>query len=91
MGQQVMAHIAIITDGKDEHSKTEAETLKKVINFVLEAGLIHRITLVGLGNYDYRAIGESIGIHNVIEANAEPTEIRRTMDLISSYTTEDLT
>jgi len=89
MGQQVMSHIAVITDGIDEHSKTKPETLKKVIDFALEAGIIHRITLVGLGNYDYEAVGESIGIEHIIEGTADPKEIRRAMDLISSHVVED--
>jgi len=89
LGQQVMAHIAIITDGKDEHSKTKAENLKKVMDFVLETGIIHRISLVGLGDFDYRTIGKSIGIEHVIEGKADPKEIRKAMDLISSHVIKD--
>lgn len=90
LGQQVLAHIAIITDGKDEHSKTLPETLKKVIDFVLDTGVIHRMTLVGLGNYDYHSIGKKIGIQQVIELeSANPKQIRRAVDLISSQIISD--
>ncbi len=89
LGQQVMAHVAVITDGKDEHSKTRAETLRNVIEFVLETGIIHRISLVGLGDFDFKAIGKSIGIEDVIEGNADPKEIRKAMDLISSHVIKD--
>lgn len=90
-GQQVLANLAVMTDaGKGgEHSKTAPEALKQVIDFVLQKGIIYRITLYGLGGYDYKDIAKRIGIRDVIEVGADPRSIRRAFDMISSQTVRD--
>lgn len=89
MGQQLLANIAVITDGKDEHSKTKPSDLKKVIEHVMGAGIIDHVVLYGLGNYDYKTIGKSIGIEEVIQPGVDPKEIRHMFGMISSMTIED--
>jgi hypothetical protein len=89
MGQQLLANIAIITDGKDEHSKTNPANLKKVVDHVVGMGIIDHIALYGLGSYDYKTIGKSIGIEDVIEPGVDPKEIRSMFGMISSMTIED--
>ncbi len=84
LGQEVVSSIVVLTDGKDEHSKTSAEALRDVVAEVKAKGFVTRITLVGLGNYDYRAIGNRIGIDEVIDANASSSTIREMIDLVSS-------
>ncbi len=86
MGQQAIPHIAVLTDGMDEHSKTQAETLKKVIDYVMDTGIINRIALFGIGNYDYEAMGKSVGIKDVHKVDGTEREIRRVMNIISSQT-----
>jgi hypothetical protein len=89
LGQQPFVHVAVISDGKDHvvedgqdiGSRTRPDSLKKVIDYMLTAGIIHRITFVGIGDRDYRAIGNSIGINNVIEADVEPRKIRKAFDM----------
>jgi len=85
-GQQVLAHIAILTDGKDVSSQTTPANLKRVIEFLLESGAIHRFTLCGLGDDNFIEIGRSIGIPYVTNGEAGAKEIRAAMDLISSRT-----
>lgn len=94
LGQQVFAHIAIMTDGKDEDgkggpgSKTTPDALKKVINFVTESGFVYRILMLGLGNFNYREIGRSIGLQDqdIIQVGCEPQAIREGVSLLSSRT-----
>jgi hypothetical protein len=84
LGQQVISHIAIVTDGLDEHSKTQAGTLKKVIDYVLDTGIINKIVLVGIGDFDYVTVGKSVGIEDVVNINGTEREMRRVMNIISS-------
>ena len=45
---------------------------------------------MGLGDYNYHSIGEMIGIQQVIKLeSANPKEIRRAVDLISSQIISD--
>ncbi len=82
-GQQVLADLVVITDGKDEHSKTSQIELKKVLDFVLDNGIINNITLAGIGNYDYKTVGRSIGLEDVIESNATESDIREIFGILS--------
>lgn len=87
LGQQVISHIAIVTDGIDEHSKTQPATLKKAIDYVMDKGIIEKIVLVGIGNYDYVSVGNSIGIRDVVNINGTEKDMRRVMNIISSQAT----
>jgi len=82
-----MPTIVIITDGIDEHSKTKPSDLKSVVSALLDTGLIHRITMIGAGNFDFKTVGSNIGIEHVIEINRDPKELRRALDTVSSHIT----
>lgn len=96
LGQQPFAHVAVITDGVDYvterddgpniGSETRPDSLKQVIDYVLTEGIIHRITFVGIGKYDYGAVARSIGINDAIQIDADPKKIREIFDMISSQT-----
>ncbi len=86
MGRQVVANVAAVTDGVDEHSRLtdKPHLVKKVLDYVLDEGLIDKITLVGIGSHDYRAVAKCIGVRDVIQADADPKDIRRAFAMISS-------
>ena len=86
MGRQVVANVAVVTDGVDEHSRLtdKPHLVKKVLDYVLDKGLIDKITLVGIGSHDFRAVASCIGVRDVIQADADPKDIRRAFAMISS-------
>lgn len=88
-GISLETRVGILTDGMDEGeigpgSKIPPEALRKAIDFMVSEGLLNKITMVGIGDFDYARVGREIGIDNVISFSADPKNIRRAFELFSS-------
>jgi hypothetical protein len=79
MGREVVASVAAVSDGVDEHSrlKDKPELVKKVLDYVLDQALIDKITLVGVGSCDYRAVAKCIGVRDVVQVGGDLRNLRR--------------
>jgi hypothetical protein len=71
-GVALETKVCILTDGMDEGangtgSKILPAQLGTAIRYMLDNNLINEISLAGIGDYDYRKIGKTIGINTVIE------------------------
>ena len=79
MGRQVVASVVAVSDGVDEHSrlKDKPGLVKKVLDYVLDEGLIDKIILVGVGSCDYREVAECIGVRDVVQVDGDLRNIRR--------------
>ncbi|MGZ5436982.1 MAG: vWA domain-containing protein [Pyrinomonadaceae bacterium] len=96
-GLALETRVCILTDGIDEGalgpgtgSKIPPPDLARAVNYMLGENLINEIILAGIGNYDFKQVGNSVGIQNVMSIptdtnNLEETkrQIRRTFNLWS--------
>lgn len=95
-GNQLSSTVCILTDGRDEGpngkpgSKIKPENLKKVVEFVLENNFISDIILAGIGDYDFKRIGNEIGIQNVVNVQNDAKSIRSAFGLFSSFTLQSI-
>jgi hypothetical protein len=64
--------VCIVTDGLDEGEYGAGSTippkeLGKAIKYMLSENLLSNIILAGIGNYNYKSVGNELGIETVIE------------------------
>ena len=94
--------VCIVTDGKDEGellgkkgSRVSPEELGTAIRYMTSGSLtspplINKIILAGIGNFDYKAIGQTIGIDEIVQvAETNDAEVRRAfrtaIDILSDF------
>lgn len=96
-GLALETRVCILTDGIDEGalgpgtgSKIPPPDLSRAVKYMLGENLINEVILAGIGNYDFKQVGNSVGIDNVMSiptdiSNLEETkrQIRRTFNLWS--------
>jgi hypothetical protein len=96
-GVALETKVCILTDGLDEGeygagSRIPPRELGKAIKYMLSEKLVNNIILAGIGEYNYRQVGNEIGIESVIEIPAKASgeqldetkrQIRQTFELFS--------
>jgi hypothetical protein len=82
-GIRTRSIVCVMTDGGDNVSSNTASAVKTVAQDLLRQEF-YTLAFVGLGDEKYfRGVADSMGFDNVLTTSNSPTEIRRTLNMIS--------
>lgn len=82
-GARTKITLVVFTDGRDNSSRHSAKKVRKVVEDLL-AQEMYTFALVGFGGGFARQVAQDIGFPNVLEADADPSSIRRTLEVVSN-------
>jgi hypothetical protein len=81
-GVRTRMTLVVFTDGADNSSRNTAAQVRQVVTDLL-AQEMYTFVLVGFGKGSAQRTAQQIGFNNVMEADADPSAIRRALDVVS--------
>lgn len=82
-GARTKITLVVFTDGYDNASRNSASRARKVVEDLLALEM-YTFALVGFGGSFAHQVAQDIGFPNVLEADADASSIRHTLELVSN-------